>query len=150
MIGDGCRLLPRCAASVLLDAVRAAGHRTMTVRTLVVAATTFTTVLLPPSLGLAQQGSAQSEYDREIAACNAASMAAPARNACVRDAGRRLDRLNGGTPPKLVLRSSADGRAIVMTPPDAPAPPSASDYIVSPDGRSVTARPPSGDSIAPP
>lgn len=67
------------------------------------------------------------------------------------DAGPVVSRHdNGGTPPQPVPQESADGRAIVMTPPGSPPPPSASDCVTSPDGRAVIAVPPPGDRIVRP
>lgn len=109
--------------------------------------------LLSAGAAMAQVGTApaaQERYDRQIAQCNSPGRPAPQREACVRAAGRMLDRANGGVPPEPVPQPSADGRAIVMTPPGAPPPPSASDYVTSPDGRAVIAVPPPGDRIVRP
>jgi hypothetical protein len=94
--------------------------------------------------------SPQQRYDRQIARCNSGQLPAPQREACVRDAGRLLDRANGGTAPSQSPQPSSDGRAIVMTPQGAPPPPSGSDYVTSPDGRAVIAVPPPGDRIVRP
>src|SRR5579862_2645705 len=44
----------------------------------------------------ADQATAQQRYDRAIAQCNDANLPRPERDACVRDAGRALDRVRGG------------------------------------------------------
>ncbi|MBS0430295.1 MAG: hypothetical protein JSR41_23665 [Proteobacteria bacterium] len=109
--------------------------------------------LIASGIAMAQSvgpAAAQQRYERQIAQCNSGQRPAPEREACVRNAGRLLDRANGGTPPQPVPQESADGRAIVMTPPGAPPPRSASDYVTSPDGRAVIAVPPTGDRIVRP
>ena len=58
---------------------------------------------------------AQARYNTEIARCNSGTLAAPAREACVRAAGMVLDRARG-TPPVPELATTNDGRATVMTP----------------------------------
>ncbi|CAN5455581.1 hypothetical protein BH11PSE7_BH11PSE7_24920 [soil metagenome] len=58
---------------------------------------------------------AQARYNTEIARCNSGTLAAPARDACVRDAGTVLDRARGA-PPVPELATTHDGRATVMTP----------------------------------
>ncbi|MDI3380209.1 hypothetical protein ACFPPF_10815 [Xenophilus aerolatus] len=94
-------------------------------------------------------GNAQQRYEDQIARCND-GRPAPQREACVRGAGQLLDRANGGAPPVQTPQESSDGRAVVMTPQGAPPPSSGSDYVTSPDGRSVTAVPPPGDRIVRP
>jgi hypothetical protein len=84
---------------------------------------------------------AQDVYNRAIAACNSGSLAAPRREACVRDAGAALDRVRGG-PATPVEATSTDGRAIIMTPqvssgPGTNSQPPASDIKTSNDGRAT-------------
>ncbi|PNG52813.1 hypothetical protein WDL1CHR_00268 [Variovorax sp. WDL1] len=81
----------------------------------------------------------QQRYEREIAACNNGTLAAPAREACIRAAGTALDRARGG-PPAEVPQPSADGRATIVAPPGA-APSSGSDAVTSGDGRATIVRP---------
>jgi hypothetical protein len=90
-----------------------------------------------PSSGLA---TAQQRYDRAIAACNNGSLPAPAREACVRDAGRMLDRARGG-PPTDVAAPSPDGRATIVSPAGAALPSSGSDATTSRDGRATIVLP---------
>ncbi|RYF66723.1 MAG: hypothetical protein EOO29_38255 [Comamonadaceae bacterium] len=95
----------------------------------------------------AQPSSAQQRYDSQVAQCNRAGLPAPQREACLRDAGRQLDSTNGGVPPALVPRTSADGRAEVMAPPGAPPPASGPQFVTSPDGRAVLGVPPGSDRL---
>jgi hypothetical protein len=88
-----------------------------------------------PTLATAQQ-----RYEREIAACNDGSRPAPARDACVRDAGRMLDRARGG-PPTDVAAPSSDGRATIVSPAGAALPSSGSDETTSRDGRATIVLP---------
>ncbi|RYF82260.1 MAG: hypothetical protein EOO29_07690 [Comamonadaceae bacterium] len=104
-------------------------------------------LLLSAATAQAQPSTAQQRYDTQVAQCNRAGLPAPQREACLRDAGRQLDSANGGAPPALVPRTSADGRAEVMAPPGAPAPPSGPQFVPSPDGRAVLGVPPSGDRL---
>ncbi len=103
--------------------------------------------LLHAPLAAAQTSPAQQRFDQQVALCNRADLPAPQREACIRDAGRTLDQASGGSPPPLVPRTSADGRAEVMAPADAPAPPSGPQFVPSPDGRAVLGVPPSGDRL---
>lgn len=82
----------------------------------------------------------QQRYEREIAACNNGTLAAPAREACIRAAGLALDRARGG-PPVQVPQPSADGRATIVAPPGT-APSSGSEAITSRDGRATIVQPP--------
>jgi len=88
-----------------------------------------------PDLATAQQ-----RYDREIAACNNGSLPAPAREGCVRDAGRMLDRARGG-PPTDVTAPSADGRATIVSPAGAALPSGGSAETTSRDGRATIVLP---------
>jgi hypothetical protein len=68
---------------------------------------------------------AQQLYEREVAACNAGTLPAPEREACLRVAGLRYDRARG-VPPVEEAVTTPDGRATVVapigaTPPSAPA-----------------------------
>lgn len=74
-----------------------------------------------PAPGPAAQTAAQQRYERAIAACNNGSLPAPAREACVREAGVQLDLVRGG-PPATTTMTSPDGRATVVAP--QPGPPS--------------------------
>ena len=82
---------------------------------------------------------AQQRHDQQIAKCNDGSLAAPAREACVRDAGAALDRARGG-PPRNVTKRSTDRRSTVVTPQGAPAP-SGTETNRSGDGRSTVVTP---------
>jgi hypothetical protein len=82
----------------------------------------------------------QQRYEREIAACNNGSLAAPAREACIRAAGHALDRARGG-PPAEVPQSSADGRATIVAPAGSTPPSGGSDAITSRDGRATIVLP---------
>ncbi|WP_225781764.1 hypothetical protein [Xenophilus sp. Marseille-Q4582] len=95
----------------------------------------------------AQPSLAQQRFDEQVSLCNRAGLPAPQRQACIRDAGRQLDRASGGSPPPLVPRTSADGRAEVMAPPGAPPPPSGPQFVPSPDGRALLGVPPAGDRL---
>ena len=90
---------------------------------------------------------AQARYSTEVARCNSGALAAPAREACVREAGMVLDRARGA-PPVPELATTNDGRATVMTPTPlatgAAAPPSTSisePIRTSTDGRATIVAP---------
>lgn len=87
-----------------------------------------------------QEMQARQRYEREVAACNSGTLAAPAREACIRAAGNALDRALGG-PPAGVAMPSADGRATIVTPEGAPPPSSGSDAVPSRDGRATIVLP---------
>lgn len=82
---------------------------------------------------------AQQRHDQQIAKCNDGSLAAPAREACVRDAGAALDRARNG-PPRNVTKRSADRRSTVVTPQGAATPPG-TETVRSGDGRSTVVTP---------
>lgn len=83
---------------------------------------------------------ARQRYDAEIARCNSGALAAPARDACVRSAGLALDKARGG-PPVEVLKETANGRAAVVTPINAPPPATDSTTRTSDDGRATIVLP---------
>lgn len=83
---------------------------------------------------------AQQRYEAEVAACNRGNLPAPAREACVRNAGNALDRALGG-PPTEAATPSADGRATVVAPVGSNTPPAASDTVTSGDGRATIVLP---------
>lgn len=82
----------------------------------------------------AQSSLPEQVYESDLAICNSGSLSAPAREACVREAGRRRDAARGGPPPEIPV-PTPDGRATVVTPEGAAPPPSPSDAVPSPDGR---------------
>ena len=82
--------------------------------------------LLATALGAAAQAptdlqQAQERHERQLAVCNSGKLAAPEREACVRDAGAALDRARGG-PPANVTTRTPDRRATVVTPAGEPVP----------------------------
>jgi hypothetical protein len=105
-------------------------------------------------LASAQNGTPdpQARYDREIARCNRGTMPAPAREACVRQAGLAFDKATGGITGTRET-TSPDGRATVMEPSTgasgtaqstnarprvvSPAPP----LVTTPDGRATVVNP---------
>ena len=89
------------------------------------------------------QAIAQQRYDRAIAYCNDANLPRPERDACVRDAGRALDRARGGLAPDVDV-ISPDGRSTVVMPDNAPPPQGDDDTVTSPDGRSTIVLPAGG------
>ena len=90
------------------------------------------------SAAWAQQpaGTPQQRYEQQLARCNSGTLPEPARDACVRDAGRMLDQALGGTPGN-VTTTTQDGRATVVNPSGLPVPNSGSDQTTSRDGRST-------------
>lgn len=73
-------------------------------------------------------------YESDLAICNSGQLSAPARDACVREAGRRRDAARGGPPPEVPM-ATPDGRATVVTPQGAPPPPTPADPVPTQDGR---------------
>ena len=103
-------------------------------------------VALGASGARAQSGSeiaAQQRYQQALAQCNDGSLPAPARDACVRSAGRQLDRVNGG-PPVDTPTATPDGRATVVAPVGSPPPPSDVNTTTSRDGRATIVAPSDG------
>ncbi len=99
------------------------------------------------SLAWAQQrqggvsaAAAEQSYERLIAQCNSGTLPAPERAACVRAAGRTLDRTLGG-PPVEAPRTTPDGRSTVVAPVDAARPADDSDTTTSRDGRATIVLP---------
>lgn len=99
------------------------------------------TLLLASALGMAVPAVAQQSpqlveqvYASDLALCNGGGLSAPAREACVREAGRRRDAARGG-PPEPVEMTTPDGRATVLTPQGVPPPGSPADAVPSRDGR---------------
>lgn len=86
---------------------------------------------------------AQRRYEARIAECNRSDLPAPARNACVRNAGLLLDRTLGGPPPNTEI-DTQDGRATVIAPSGSIAPRANSDTITSGDGRATIVVPADG------
>ena len=97
-----------------------------------------TVVLLVPLAGAgsawAQANAVEQIYQSDLAICNSGQLSAPAREACVREAGRRRDAARGGPPPE-IPQPTPDGRATVVTPEGAAPPPTSSDAVPSRDGR---------------
>lgn len=104
-------------------------------------------LLLPATAASAPPSPAQQQFDQQVSLCNRSGLPAPQREACIRNAGQHLDRSSGGAPPPLVPQTSADGRAEVMAPAGAPAPPSGPQFVPSPDDRAVWGMPPAGDRL---
>jgi len=99
------------------------------------------TALATPA-AVAQQGtSPQQRYERQLAACNSGTLSAPEREGCVRAAGTELDNARSGTPPGEVQRTTPDGRATVVTPPDARTPATGAQTTTTPDGRATVVPP---------
>ena len=113
--------------------------------------------LFHPVAALAQPAdaaavAAQQAYERQVAACNAGNLPAPAREACVRAAGNAVYRARGG-PPVGVPLATPDGRATVIAPegsvapladppPASVAPPAGSaGTVTTPDGRATIVQP---------
>ena len=82
---------------------------------------------------------AEQRHAQQVAKCNDGSLAAPARDACVRSAGADLDRARGG-PPNNVTKRSTDRRSTVVTPQGTP-PSAGSETIRSDDRRSTVVQP---------
>nr|WP_145545591.1 hypothetical protein [Variovorax boronicumulans] len=81
-----------------------------------------------------QANTVEQIYQSDLAICNSGQLSAPAREACVREAGRRRDAGRGGPPPE-IPQATPDGRATVVTPEGAPPPPTSADPVPTSDGR---------------
>lgn len=120
---------------------------------LVGAAAQAQTAPTPAPLAQARQA-----YERAVAACQAAQLPAPQRDACIRDAGLALDRARLGPGAVPEMTTTPDGRATVVpnVPPgpgvstgpaaagSAPQAPSEAETVLSPDGRSRVVVPTDG------
>ncbi|MET0542546.1 MAG: hypothetical protein ABWZ88_12400 [Variovorax sp.] len=91
----------------------------------------------------AQPAALQQSYEQQIARCNDGSLAAPAREACIRAAGTARDRAAGGIPPTPAAMTTPDGRATVVAPEGSTAGSGGSGTTTSGDGR-ATIVPPAG------
>ena len=83
---------------------------------------------------------AAQRYERRIDACNLSTMPAPAREACIRDAGLVMDAVRGGAPTNVEMES-ADGRATIIAPSGSRTPLSGSGTRTIDDGRAVVVEP---------
>lgn len=83
---------------------------------------------------LAQPNVTEQVYESDLAICNGGQMSAPARDACVREAGRRRDAAIGGAPPEIPA-VTPDGRATVLTPEGSMPPSAPATAVPSRDGR---------------
>jgi hypothetical protein len=82
---------------------------------------------------------AKARYDRELARCNRGTLPAPAREACIRQAGSAFDKATGGITGTRET-TSPDGRATVMEPSTGTSNPAAP-LITTPDGRATVVNP---------
>ena len=107
-------------------------------------------VVLAPTAGAqTRTPDPQARYDREIARCNRSGLPAPAREACVRQAGQAFDRATGGITGSRET-TSPDGRATVMEPSTGKPEPAGSrpraenpppPLVTTPDGRATVVNP---------
>jgi hypothetical protein len=104
---------------------------------------TGTSGFAQPSPMATDPAEAQRRYETRIAECNGSGMPAPARNACVRNAGLLLDRTLGGPPANTEI-DTPDGRATVIAPSGSIAPRTGSDTVTSGDGRATIVVPADG------
>jgi hypothetical protein len=94
------------------------------------------------TVAIAQTATPQQRYEQQLARCNDGSLAAPAREACVRAAGTQLDRANGGLPSEAPV-TTQDGRATVVAPEGSNPGSGGSGTVPSRDGRAAIV-PPAG------
>lgn len=83
---------------------------------------------------------AAQRYERRLDACNMSTMPAPAREACIRDAGLAMDAARGGAPNNVEMESS-DGRATIIAPAGSRTPLSGSGIRTTDDGRATVVEP---------
>jgi hypothetical protein len=83
---------------------------------------------------------AQQQYELDIAVCNTAGFPAPRREACIREAGQRLD--NARIAPQAgAAVSNQDGRATVVAEPGRQSAMRASTLRTTTDGRATVVEP---------
>ena len=83
---------------------------------------------------------AAQRYERRLDTCNMSTMPAPAREACIRDAGLAMDAARGGAPNNVEMESS-DGRATIIAPAGSRTPLSGSGTRTIDDGRATVVEP---------
>lgn len=83
---------------------------------------------------------AAQRYERRLDTCNMSTMPAPAREACIRDAGLAMDAARGGAPNNVEMESS-DGRATIVAPAGSRTPLSGSGTRTIDDGRATVVEP---------
>ena len=83
---------------------------------------------------------AAQRYERQLDACNMSTMPAPAREACIRNAGLAMDAVRGGAPNNVEMES-ADGRATIIAPAGSRTPLSGSETRTTDDGRATVVEP---------
>ena len=83
---------------------------------------------------------ASQRYERRVDACNMSTMPAPAREACLRDAGLAMDAARGGAPTTVEMEST-DGRATIIAPAGSRTPLSGSGTRTIDDGRATLVEP---------
>lgn len=83
---------------------------------------------------------AAQRYERQLDACNMSTMPAPAREACIRNAGLAMDAARGGAPNNVEMES-ADGRATIIAPAGSRTPLSGSGTRTTDDGRATVVEP---------
>jgi hypothetical protein len=83
---------------------------------------------------------AQQQYELDIAICNTAGFAAPQREACIREAGQRLDRVRNA-PPAGSTSDNQDGRATVVADPASASALQGSALQTTTDGRATVVVP---------
>ena len=83
---------------------------------------------------------AAQRYERRLDACNMATMPAPAREACIRNAGLAMEAARGGAPNNVEMES-ADGRATIIAPAGSRTPLSGSGTRTTDDGRATIVEP---------
>lgn len=83
---------------------------------------------------------AQQQYELDIAVCNTGGFPAPQREACIREAGQRLDRARQPTTQGSTMES-VDGRATVVVDPGGSSALRGGALATTPDGRATVVEP---------